>query len=138
MAARKEIATRNAVDAARVILSSRVPSMLALLEALTLAPIERSHNADDPDRSSRLAADRIRIADRKVQLLAINSWLDRAGVIPPKAQTERGADIQLAEMTVTELRRLADTLDGEIAERAKVIPGTVADTPAITTIEDIM
>lgn len=109
--------------------------MLARLEALSFYPGKNSHNAN---AERDYEGERIEVARQKVALGAITDWLDRAGVIPPKAQTERNADIQLAEMTVTELRRLADTLDGEIAERAKVVPSTLADTPAAPSIEDIM
>lgn len=94
-----------------------VPNMISRLESLANGQAEIGHNATPNDLERYRAVTQ----ERKVQLTAINSWLDRAGIIPPKAQQERAGDLQLAEMTVGELRRLADTLDGEIAERAKVV-----------------
>lgn len=109
---------KNTVDAIRSGLISKVPLMLERLEALTCCSGEIGHNAFD---RQALEAERIEVARQKIELGAITDWLDRAGIIPPKAQQERAGDLQLAEMTVGELRRLADTLDGEIAERAKVV-----------------
>jgi phage terminase small subunit len=76
--------------------------------------------------------------DKRIRLAAAKTLLDRAGWIAPKAvAASQGGVVPLNEMNMTQLRELADKLEGEIAGRAKeVSSATVApsDTQAIDDI----
>jgi hypothetical protein len=61
----------------------------------------------------------------RVRLEASKAWLDRAGLVPPKAMEEsRDPEKPLHEMTVTEMRAYRDRLEAEIVGRAKDVTPT--------------
>lgn len=70
----------------------------------------------------------------KVRLDAAKTLLDRAGHVAPRARAETGIDLPLNEMSVNELRDLADKLDSELASRAKDVspanPAAIEDQAA--------
>lgn len=75
----------------------------------------------------------------KLRLDAAKDWLNRAGHIAPKAVAAgQAGDVPLNEMTMTDLRALADKLEGEIAGRAKDVSSAKRATQKAQTIEDIM
>lgn len=60
----------------------------------------------------------------KIRLDAAKTLLDRAGHIAPRAITDKSQhELALHEMSISDLRQLADKLEGEIAGRAKDIGG---------------
>jgi phage terminase small subunit len=67
----------------------------------------------------------------KVRLDASKALLDRAGIVPPKAQENpNGIEKPLHEMSMDELRAMANRLEDELAGRAKVVtdvPDPVAE-----------
>lgn len=77
--------------------------------------------------------------DPKIRLAAANSILNRAGHIAPKAQdASKAGETPLNEMSMGELRTLADKLEGEIAGRAKEVSSATAAPRAPQVIEDIL
>lgn len=71
----------------------------------------------------------------KIRMDCAKTLLDRAGHVPPRAPLDKGnVAPPLHEMTTDELRGLADTLEGEIADRAKDVssaPAAPVDTQDI-------
>ena len=65
-------------------------------------------------------------------------WLDRAGYVAPRAAAPKGIDIPLHEMSVTDLRDLAQQLGAEIAERATLVSAPNAPMPASDPIDSLM
>lgn len=75
----------------------------------------------------------------KIRLDAAKTLLDRAGHIAPKAVAAgQAGDVPLNEMTMTDLRALADKLEGEIAGRAKDVSSAKRAAQKAQTIDDIM
>jgi len=75
----------------------------------------------------------------KLRLDAAKTILDRAGHIAPKAvAANQAGDVPLNEMSMTDLRALADKLEGEIAGRAKAVSSARAAPAKPQAIEDIM
>ena len=64
--------------------------------------------------------------NERVSLDAAKAILDRSGLLPT-ADRESPSDANLAEIPVSELRRIADGLEREISGRAKVINAVVAN-----------
>lgn len=65
---------------------------------------------------------RDKATSEKVRADAARTLLDRAGLIAPRAVAEnKGNDLSLHEMSLTDLRGLADKLEGELATRAKPV-----------------
>lgn len=63
----------------------------------------------------------------KIRLDAAKTLLDRAGHIAPRAIVDKAThELALHEMSLGDLRQLADKLEGEIAGRAKDIAGADA------------
>jgi hypothetical protein len=77
--------------------------------------------------------------DKRLRVVCAKTLLDRAGHIAPKAvaASQNGA-IPLNEMSMADLRQLADKLEGEIAGRAKDVSSANAAPERAQTIEDIM
>lgn len=77
--------------------------------------------------------------DKRLRVVCAKTLLDRAGHIAPKAiAASSGAVVPLNEMTMTDLRALADKLEGEIAGRAKEVSSASKAAKQPQTIEDIM
>lgn len=77
--------------------------------------------------------------DKRLRAACAKDLLNRAGFIAPKAQEARkGAETPLNEMSTTELRALADKLEGEIAGRAKEVSSAKVAPRATQAIEDII
>lgn len=77
--------------------------------------------------------------DPKIRLAAANSILNRAGHIAPKAAEQgKAGETPLNEMTMGELRDLADKLEGEIAGRAKEVSSTKPAPHVTQAIDDII
>lgn len=75
----------------------------------------------------------------KLRLDAAKTILDRAGHIAPKAVAQGSKDAKpLNEMSMGELRELADKLEGEISGRAKEVSSAKAAPAKAQTIDDIM
>ncbi|MEY9506919.1 phage terminase small subunit [Bradyrhizobium diazoefficiens] len=75
----------------------------------------------------------------KIRLDAAKTLLDRAGHIAPKAVAQgQNAAKPLNEMSMAELRELADKLEGEISGRAKEVSSAKAAPAQPQTIDDIM
>lgn len=75
----------------------------------------------------------------KIRLDAAKTLLDRAGYISPKAvAASNGASVPLNEMSMADLRTLADKLEGEIAGRAKEVSSAKAAPTKAQTLDDIM
>jgi phage terminase small subunit len=71
----------------------------------------------------------------KIRLDGAKTLLDRAGWIAPRATIDKtGADISLHEMTVSDLRSLADKLESELATRATSANNTQGDSEAIDSL----
>lgn len=62
----------------------------------------------------------------RVRLDAAKAICDRAGLLPGRDSDTR-LDANLAEVPVAQLRRIADRLESEIADRAKLIEAKPAD-----------
>jgi hypothetical protein len=63
----------------------------------------------------------------KIRLDAAKTLLDRAGHIAPRAIVDKAThELSLHELSIGELRQLADRLEGELAGRAKDISGANA------------
>ncbi len=63
----------------------------------------------------------------KIRLDAAKTLLDRAGHIAPRAITDKAThELALHELSLGDLRQLADKLEGEIAGRAKDVSGADA------------
>lgn len=76
--------------------------------------------------------------DKRLRVVCIKTALDRAGHIAPRAQAPHsGVETPLNEMSTTELRALADKLEGELAGRAAPVSATAKPAKA-KTIDDIM
>jgi hypothetical protein len=62
----------------------------------------------------------IKAQSERVRLEASKAWLDRAGLVAPAPPKEDKNMVEkpLHEMTLEELRALADKLEGELAGRA--------------------
>jgi hypothetical protein len=68
----------------------------------------------------------------KIRLDAAKTLLDRAGHIAPRAIVDKGThELVLNELSIGELRQLADKLESELAGRAKDVSGA-SDDPAGT------
>lgn len=77
--------------------------------------------------------------DKRLRYACAKTLLDRAGHIAPKAAAaSQGGTIPLNEMSMTDLRALADKLEGELATRAKPVSSAKAAPASPQTIEDIM
>lgn len=77
--------------------------------------------------------------DKRLRFACAKTILDRAGHIAPKAiAAGQAGDVPLNEMSMTDLRALADKLEGEIAGRAKVIPAPLSTPHKAQAIEDIL
>lgn len=77
--------------------------------------------------------------DERLRVACAKDLLNRAGFIAPKAtEASRGADKPLNDMSTTELRALADKLEGELADRAKPVSSASAAPIASQAIEDII
>jgi len=67
----------------------------------------------------------------KIRLDAAKTLLDRAGHIAPRAIVDKEThELALHELSVGELRQLADRLEGELSGRAKDVSGAKAATAA--------
>jgi phage terminase small subunit len=67
----------------------------------------------------------------KIRLDAAKTLLDRAGHIAPRAIVDKAThELSLHELSIGELRQLADRLEGELAGRAKDVSGANAATAA--------
>lgn len=99
---------RAIVKAAQQRLAAGAPVMMAVLWRL----------ATDPKQPGRVQAD------------CAKTWLDRAGLVPPKASAAAPVDAPLHELSVDALRSLADKLERERATSAKVISAVPAPDPA--------
>jgi phage terminase small subunit len=63
----------------------------------------------------------------KIRLDAAKTLLDRAGHIAPRAIVDKAThELALHELSIGELRQLADRLEGELAGRAKDVSGANA------------
>lgn len=77
--------------------------------------------------------------DKRLRVVCAKTILDRAGHIAPKAAAAgQAGDVPLNEMSMTDLRALADKLEGEIAGRAKVVPAPSSASHKAQAIEDIL
>lgn len=77
--------------------------------------------------------------DKRLRVVCAKTLLDRAGHIAPKAAAAAsGSSVPLNEMSMTDLRALADKLEGEIAGRAKDVSGASVAPKKAQTLEDIM
>lgn len=77
--------------------------------------------------------------DKRLRVVCAKTILDRAGHIAPKASAPGSkGDVPLNEMSMTDLRALADKLEGELATRAKPVSSAEAAPAKAQTIEDIM
>jgi hypothetical protein len=77
--------------------------------------------------------------DKRLRFACAKTLLDRAGHIAPKAiAASTGASVPLNEMSMSDLRTLADKLEGEIAGRAKDVSSAKPAPSKAQTIEDIM
>lgn len=77
--------------------------------------------------------------DKRLRAAIAKTLLDRAGYIPPRAAAPGNAgETPLNEMTMGELRTLADKLEGEIAGRAKPVSSASAAPKGTQAIEDII
>jgi hypothetical protein len=73
----------------------------------------------------------------KIRLDAAKTLLDRAGHIAPRAILDKGTqELALHELSLSELRSLADRLEGELAGRAKDVSGANA-APAETQAAEV-
>lgn len=79
-----------------------------------------------------------RTVSARVRVDAAKAVLDRAGYAPPRASPPaHGPQLTLTEMSIAELRALADTLAEELSSRAKdVTPGEPATKNPIDTLLD--
>jgi hypothetical protein len=62
----------------------------------------------------------LRTGTEKTKLDAAKALLDRAGLLPIAEKAASGA-ITLSEMPISDLRAMADTLEAELANRAKPV-----------------
>lgn len=77
--------------------------------------------------------------DKRLRFACAKTILDRAGHIAPKAVAAgQAGELPLNEMSTTELRALADKLEGEISGRAKDVSSAKAAPRKPQVIEDIM
>ena len=77
-------------------------------------------------------------ADKRLRVVCAKTLLDRAGHIAPRATApQSGVETPLNEMSTTELRALADKLEGELAGRAAPVSASAAPAKA-KTIDDLM
>jgi phage terminase small subunit len=68
-------------------------------------------------------------APAKIRLDGAKTLLDRAGHIAPRAIADKsGVDLALNEMSISDLRNLADKLESELATRAKPANSANSDT----------
>lgn len=78
-------------------------------------------------------------ADPRLRVVCAKTILDRAGHIAPKAAAPGAAGVlPLNEMSMDDLRALADNLEGELAGRAKEVSSATAAPRKAQTIEDII
>jgi hypothetical protein len=74
----------------------------------------------------------------KIRLDAAKTLLDRAGHIAPRAIVDKGThELALHELSMGELRQLADRLETELAGRAKDI-SSANDAPAETQSDEVI
>ena len=77
--------------------------------------------------------------DKRLRFACAKTLLDRAGHIAPKAVAAgQGGEIPLNEMSMTDLRALADKLEGELATRAKPVSSANAAPDKPQAIDDII
>ncbi len=77
--------------------------------------------------------------DKRLRVVCAKTLLDRAGHIAPKAAAPGAAgDVPLNEMSMGDLRALADKLEGEIAGRAKEVSSAKPAPVRQQTLDDIM
>ncbi len=77
--------------------------------------------------------------DKRLRVVCAKTILDRAGHIAPKAAAPGAAgDVPLNEMSMTDLRALADKLEGELADRAKDVSSARRAPNKAQAIEDII
>ena len=77
--------------------------------------------------------------DKRLRVVCAKTLLDRAGHIAPKAVAAgQGGEIPLNEMSMTDLRALADKLEGELATRAKPVSSANAAPDKPQAIDDII
>lgn len=77
--------------------------------------------------------------DIRLRIVCARDIMNRAGHIAPKAiAASTGASVPLNEMSMADLRTLADKLEGEIAGRAKDVSSAKPAPSKVQTIEDIM
>jgi hypothetical protein len=77
--------------------------------------------------------------DKRLRVVCAKTLLDRAGHIAPKAAPGGAAgDVPLNELSMGDLRALADKLEGEIAGRAKEVSSAKLAPARPQTLDDIM
>lgn len=77
--------------------------------------------------------------DKRLRVVCAKTLLDRAGHIAPKAAAAgQAGDVPLNELSMADLRQLADKLEGEIAGRAKDVSSAKAAPRKPQAIEDII
>lgn len=77
--------------------------------------------------------------DKRLRVVCAKTLLDRAGHIAPKAvAAAQGGETPLNEMSMTDLRALADKLSGEIAGRAKVVNSAKAAPVKTQAFDDLI
>jgi hypothetical protein len=113
------------------------PQILAMVQIY--AARELSLGAPGAIRLLRRMVDEEGKWDAKVRLAAANSILNRAGHIAPKAtDAARAGETPLNEMSMPQLRELADKLEGEIAGRAKEVSSAKPAPSDTQAIDDII
>ena len=121
------LAIGYAADQSRKILARfmRAPQVVAALHLEVLRLLQQ-----DAPRARRTALSLMENEEVSAKVRADIAFklLDRAGFIAPRAAPAgRGGDTPMHEMTTTELRSLANRLEGEIAGRAKEVGNVPAD-----------
>jgi hypothetical protein len=77
--------------------------------------------------------------DKRLRYACAKTILDRAGHIAPKAVAQGSTAAKpLNEMSMSELRELADKLENELSGRAKDVSSAKAAPAKAQTIDDIM
>lgn len=77
--------------------------------------------------------------DKRLRVVCAKTLLDRAGHIAPKAVAPGAAGaVPLNEMSMADLRALADKLEGELATRAKPVSSAKPAPSNAQTLDDIM
>jgi hypothetical protein len=74
----------------------------------------------------------------KVRLDGAKTLLDRAGHIAPRAVVDKGTqELALHELSISELRSLADRLENELAARAKDVNRANDSSPETQSVDEI-